>query len=112
MALRISIVVGGLGGLAAALFLRKAGLDATVYEQMPELREVGAGIVIPPNMVRPLVSLGLARDLQTFAVRLEARQRIRDRRPAAPKRMAVRPRCRGRISQGDIASRVPADRAG
>jgi salicylate hydroxylase len=65
-------VGGGLGGLAAALFLRKAGLNATVYEQASELREVGAGIVVPPNMVRPLAKLGLADKLQAFAVRLEA----------------------------------------
>ena len=38
---RVAIVGGGLGGLAAALFLRQAGLEATVYEQAPELREVG-----------------------------------------------------------------------
>lgn len=72
MALRIAIVGGGLGGLAAALFLRKAGLDATVYEQAPELREIGAGIVVPPNMVRPLGTLGLADKLESFAVRIEA----------------------------------------
>ncbi len=72
MALRISVVGGGLGGLAAALFLRRAGLDATVYEQMSELREMGAGIVIPPNMVRPLMSLGLADELHAFAVQLDA----------------------------------------
>ena len=72
MKMRIAIVGGGLGGLAAALFLRKAGLDATVYEQAPELREVGAGIVVSPNMVRPLAKLGLADKLAAFAVRLEA----------------------------------------
>lgn len=72
MTLRIAIVGGGLGGLAAALFLRKAGMDATVYEQAPELREIGAGIVVPPNMVRPLGALGLAQKLPTFAVRIEA----------------------------------------
>jgi salicylate hydroxylase len=72
MALRIAIVGGGLGGLAAALFLRKAGVDATVYEQAPELREIGAGIVVPPNMVRPLGMLGLADRLPSFAVQLEA----------------------------------------
>ncbi len=44
----------------------------TVYEQAPVLREVGAGIVISPNMVRPLARLGLALDLEAFAVRLEA----------------------------------------
>lgn len=72
MTLRIAIVGGGLGGLAAALFLRKAGLDVTVYEQAPELREIGAGIVVPPNMVRPLSDIGLADKLPAFAVRLEA----------------------------------------
>jgi salicylate hydroxylase len=70
--MRIAIVGGGLGGLAAALFLRRVGLDATVYEQDPELREVGAGIVVSPNMVRPLDKLGLADKLAAFAVRLEA----------------------------------------
>jgi salicylate hydroxylase len=72
MSLRIAIVGGGLGGLAAALFLRKAGVDATVYEQVPELREAGAGIVVSPNMARPLERLGLLRKLEAFAVRLEA----------------------------------------
>jgi salicylate hydroxylase len=70
--MRIAIVGGGIGGLAAALFLRKAGLEATVYEQVPELREVGAGIVVSPNMVRPLRKIGLGEKLSAFAVRLEA----------------------------------------
>lgn len=70
--MRIAIVGGGLGGLAAALFLRQAGLHATVYEQASALREVGAGLVVPPNMVRPLARLGLAAQLPDFAVRLEA----------------------------------------
>ena len=70
--MRIAIVGGGLGGLATALFLRQAGLDATVYEQALELREVGAGIVVSPNMVRALDRLGLARKLPEFAVCLEA----------------------------------------
>jgi salicylate hydroxylase len=70
--MRIAIVGGGLGGLAAALFLQRAGLQATVYEQAPELREFGAGIVVPPNMVRVLDRLGLANRLPDFAVRLDA----------------------------------------
>ena len=71
-ATRVAIVGGGLGGLAAALFLRQAGFDAIVYEQASELREVGAGIVVSPNMVRPLAGLGLAARLERFAVRLDA----------------------------------------
>jgi salicylate hydroxylase len=70
--MRIAIIGAGLGGLATALFLRQAGMDATVYEQSLELREVGAGIVVSPNMVRVLDRLGLARRLPEFAVRLEA----------------------------------------
>jgi salicylate hydroxylase len=69
---RIAVVGGGIGGLAAALFLRKAGLQATVYEQAAEVREVGAGIVVAPNLVRPLATLGLVENLEKFAVRLEA----------------------------------------
>jgi salicylate hydroxylase len=59
MTLRIAIVGGGIGGLAAALFLRRAGLDATVYEQAAGLHPVGAGIVVAPNMVRLLRNLGV-----------------------------------------------------
>ena len=76
--MRVAIVGGGLGGLAAALFLRKAGLEATVYEQAPALREVGAGIVVAPNMVRPLGDLGLAGKLPSFAVRLDAAWEFRN----------------------------------
>ncbi|HET7527044.1 MAG TPA: FAD-dependent monooxygenase [Burkholderiaceae bacterium] len=68
----IAIVGGGIGGLAAALFLRRAGIAATVYEQADALREVGAGLVVPPNMVRPLLRLGLGDSLQRVAVRLDA----------------------------------------
>jgi salicylate hydroxylase len=72
MSTRIAIVGGGLGGLAAALFLRRAGVQATVYEAAPELREAGAGIVVPPNMVRVLRALGLDEALPRFAVQLDA----------------------------------------
>ncbi len=41
MTLKIAIVGGGIGGLAAAAFLHQAGLPATVYEQTEELREIG-----------------------------------------------------------------------
>lgn len=72
MSLRVAIVGGGIGGLAAALWLHRAGVQATVYEQAPEPREVGAGIVVPPNLVRALRSVGLESHLPAFAVQLEA----------------------------------------
>ncbi|MFL4474485.1 FAD-dependent monooxygenase [Paeniglutamicibacter sp. MACA_103] len=55
---RIVILGGGIGGLAAAGFLHRAGLTATVYEQAPELGAVGAGLVVSPNAVRLIRRLG------------------------------------------------------
>lgn len=72
MSVRVAIVGGGIGGAAAALFLHQAGMDVTVYEQASELTEIGAGIVVAPNMVRLLRRLGLANELAACAVGLEA----------------------------------------
>jgi salicylate hydroxylase len=68
---RIAIVGGGIGGLAAAAFLHRAGLRCTVYEQAPELREVGAGIVVAPNAGRLLRRLGVMDAFRRHAVRLD-----------------------------------------
>jgi salicylate hydroxylase len=58
MSSTIAIVGGGIGGLAVAGFLQKAGLNVIVYEQAAELKEVGAGVVVSPNAVRLLRRLG------------------------------------------------------
>jgi salicylate hydroxylase len=55
----VVIVGGGIGGLAAALALLRRGLDVDVYEQSPELKEVGAGIQISSNGTRVLHALGV-----------------------------------------------------
>ncbi len=39
---RIMVLGGGIGGLSAAVALRTAGFHTEVFEQAPELREVGA----------------------------------------------------------------------
>jgi salicylate hydroxylase len=64
----IAIVGGGIGGLAAALALLRRGNDVTVYEQAPELTEIGAGIQISANGTRVLHALGLAADLAKVEV--------------------------------------------
>jgi salicylate hydroxylase len=56
---RIAIIGGGIGGLAAAIALLRRGLDVDVYEQSPELREIGAGVQMGPNGTRVLHALGL-----------------------------------------------------
>ncbi len=73
---KIVIVGGGIGGLSAALSLLKRGLDVEVYEQAPELREVGAGIQVSSNGTRVLYALGLEEALKRVQV-LPSRRVIR-----------------------------------
>ena len=50
---KIAIAGGGIGGLTTALFLLKRGFkDIVVYEQAPELKEVGAAVSLWPNALR------------------------------------------------------------
>jgi 2-polyprenyl-6-methoxyphenol hydroxylase-like FAD-dependent oxidoreductase len=56
---RAAVVGAGIGGLAAAIALARAGWEPTVYEAAPELRPLGAGLSIWPNGVRALRELGL-----------------------------------------------------
>src|SRR3954470_22719013 len=55
-----AIVVGaGIGGLTAALSLRRAGHEVTLVEQSRQLTEIGAGIQLAPNATRVLRRLDL-----------------------------------------------------
>jgi salicylate hydroxylase len=68
---KIAILGGGIGGLAAAAFLREKGFDSDVYEQAAALTEVGAGLVIAPNAARLLRRLGVLDRFIKRAVRME-----------------------------------------
>src|SRR3546814_10999629 len=59
-----SLVIGaGIGGLAATLAIQRAGCRVTVYEIGESLREFGAGVVITPNAMHALNSLGVGKQL-------------------------------------------------
>jgi 2-polyprenyl-6-methoxyphenol hydroxylase-like FAD-dependent oxidoreductase len=53
------VIGGGIGGLAAAVALRKVGMTVTVFERAPEICEVGAGLSLWSNAVTALRRLGL-----------------------------------------------------
>jgi 2-polyprenyl-6-methoxyphenol hydroxylase-like FAD-dependent oxidoreductase len=52
---------GGIGGLTAAIALRRAGFEVRVFERAEEIREIGSGIAISPNAVAALRRIGLDR---------------------------------------------------
>lgn len=56
--LKIGIVGGGIGGLAAANALHGSGHEVTVFEQSKQYLRVGADINLTPNAVRALDGLG------------------------------------------------------
>ncbi|KAF7292753.1 FAD/NAD-P-binding domain-containing protein [Mycena indigotica] len=67
------IIVGcGLGGLAAAYSLGRAGHRVTVFEGAAKLVEVGAGIQISPNVSRLLIRWGLGEELRAAMVKPQA----------------------------------------
>ncbi|ARZ72126.1 FAD-dependent monooxygenase [Streptomyces sp. HU2014] len=72
-----AIVVGaGIGGLAAAIALRKVGVDVEVYERAGELRATGSALSVMSNAVTALADLGIdlhlekhGRQIQRFQIR-------------------------------------------
>ncbi|HTZ03045.1 MAG TPA: FAD-dependent monooxygenase [Xanthobacteraceae bacterium] len=67
MAGRIAIVGGGLAGLATAAALAHFGIDAEVFEQSPQLGEIGAGINVSPQAIRALRAVGLGVPIAAIA---------------------------------------------
>jgi len=63
----IAIVGAGIGGLALAAFVNRAGASVAVYEQAKQFQRVGAGIQMSPNAVRVLRALDLEQGLRRRA---------------------------------------------
>ncbi|MEU6393003.1 FAD-dependent monooxygenase [Streptomyces sp. NPDC046939] len=69
---RIAVIGAGIGGLTLAGALTATGTPYVIHEQTRELAEVGAGVQLSPNAIRPLLRLGLGPALEEHAVRIEA----------------------------------------
>jgi 2-polyprenyl-6-methoxyphenol hydroxylase-like FAD-dependent oxidoreductase len=64
-----AIVIGaGVGGLSAAIALRRVGIETVVFERARELREIGAGLSLMANASKALNGLGLAGALRGIGV--------------------------------------------
>ena len=68
-----AVVGAGIGGLAVAALLKRAGHDVQVYEQARQFERVGAGIQMTPNSVKVLRHLGVETRLKQIAFRSEVR---------------------------------------
>ena len=65
--LTIAVIGAGIGGLAAAALLSRAGCEVRVYEQAARFARVGAGIQMTPNAMKVLRALGLEARLRRIA---------------------------------------------
>ena len=57
--MRVVIIGAGIGGLTAAIALRRKGIEVEIYERAAELTDVGAGISLWPNALKALYQLGM-----------------------------------------------------
>jgi 2-polyprenyl-6-methoxyphenol hydroxylase-like FAD-dependent oxidoreductase len=57
------IIGGGIAGPVTAIFLKKAGINAEVFEAWPYATGIGGGLQIAPNGMHLLAEIGLADDM-------------------------------------------------
>ena len=62
------IIGGGIAGPAAALFLRRAGIESQIFEAYGEPSTIGGGFQIAPNGIRVMQALGLADQVRASGV--------------------------------------------
>jgi len=65
--LSVAVIGAGIGGLATAAALRRAGIHVTVYEQARQFARLGAGIQVGCNAMHVLRGLGLEQRMRRDA---------------------------------------------
>jgi 2-polyprenyl-6-methoxyphenol hydroxylase-like FAD-dependent oxidoreductase len=56
---RVAIIGGGIGGLTAAVAMHQRNIEIEVFEQSPQISEIGAGVTLSPNAIKAYRALGL-----------------------------------------------------
>lgn len=67
----VLVLGGGIGGLAAALALARKGCAVRLFEQGSELKEIGAGIQLGPNVYHMFEVLGLTGAIERWSAHPE-----------------------------------------
>jgi salicylate hydroxylase len=63
---RVAIIGAGIGGLTAAVAMHQRGIEVEIYEQSPQISEIGAGVSLSPNAIKAFRSLGLTREIEAI----------------------------------------------
>ena len=66
--LPVLVAGGGIGGAATALALVRQGYRVQVFEQAPEIGEIGAGIQLGPNAFHAFDALGMGEKARSRSV--------------------------------------------
>ncbi len=69
--LRIAVCGAGIGGLASALLLSRAGHDVTLFERFETPEPVGSGFMLQPTGMAVLHALGLATAIEECGARID-----------------------------------------
>ncbi|MGV3503462.1 MAG: FAD-dependent monooxygenase [Adhaeribacter sp.] len=69
---KITILGGGIAGLTTTIALNKIGLRARVFEAAPEIKAVGAGLVLAANAIKGFQKLGIAQQVMAEGRLLDA----------------------------------------
>ncbi len=67
--MKVIIAGAGIGGLTLALMLKRRGIDAVIFEQASEVKELGVGINTLPVAIRELAEIGLLPALDLTGIR-------------------------------------------
>lgn len=63
---RFTIIGGGIAGLTTAIALNKAGIETLIFEAAPEIKAIGAGLVLAANAIKAFQKLGISEEIVTY----------------------------------------------
>ncbi len=71
MDMKAAIIGAGIGGLTTAIALQQAGIEYELFEAAPELKPVGAGIVMASNAMQVFQRLGIEKKIMAAGLEIE-----------------------------------------
>ena len=68
--MKFTIIGAGIGGLTTAIALQKKGFSVEIFEASPEIKPIGAGIILANNAMQVYQKLGLETAIQMQGQRI------------------------------------------